>query len=132
MWSLPGGKLEMGEPALVGAQRELEEETAGWTEASIDLGRDIRWYPGTVYATDSIGDGYHYLIAQCFARLVLDSSSSTDRRRPPALQAADDAAAIGWFTRDEVHKLDREATSGVLQVIDRVEELDEKGLLPTG
>ena len=109
-----------------GAQRELDEET---TWPNDGLKASLQWYNGTICATESIGEGYHYLIAQCFAQLTIPSGTGADA--PPLLGAADDAAAVGWFTRDALKDELRDVTTpGVLLVIDRAEELSRKGLLP--
>jgi 8-oxo-dGTP diphosphatase len=125
VWSFPGGKLEYGESAVAGGVRELSEETIWKNPADWQA---LQWYNGTLCTSDSIAQGYHYLIAQCFAELIV-----TDRQALPELEPADDAAAVAWFTRTEVQVMcdSLNATPGVAHVLSRVEALSKHGLLPT-
>jgi 8-oxo-dGTP diphosphatase len=118
MWSLPGGKLEYGEGTLQGGMRELSEEVQC---AALDK---LQWYKEPLLTTDSIGQGYHYLIAHCYAHLSMDDDL-------PTLQASDDAADAGWFTINEIEGNQRQClyTPGILRVIKRMQELSTHGLL---
>jgi ADP-ribose pyrophosphatase YjhB (NUDIX family) len=94
MWSLPGGGLYFGEATLLGGMRELAEETV-WKDRLFD---ELLWYPGTVSTSDSIGDGFHYLIAHCFAECMEETF--------PDIQAADDAADADWFTKHQIRDME--------------------------
>ena len=107
-WSLPGGKLELGEETLQGAIREVQEETSLPPEA-------LCFHPNPICSTDAIiyegnddkEDGenydqnikslqYHYVISQCFAWV---SDEWTD-----CIFAQDDVLDARWFSLDEIEE----------------------------
>jgi ADP-ribose pyrophosphatase YjhB (NUDIX family) len=119
MWSLPGGKIELGESTLAAAQRELWEETRLLPH---------EWHGQPFCVSDSIHRDtttgevlYHYVIAQCFC--TLPSFQQT-------IMALDDAADAKWFTLNEMQLLQK-LTPGVIQVMKTFENMYEKGVLPT-
>jgi 8-oxo-dGTP diphosphatase len=125
-WSLPGGKIELGEETLAAGQRELTEETNLSST-------DCIWYQYPFMTTDSIfenrnGDySFHYLIAHCFAQIK-------SRNQLPMVTASDDALDAKWWTVVEIEEqlLPCNAVSKmVLGVIKRAESLYAKdNLLP--
>jgi ADP-ribose pyrophosphatase YjhB (NUDIX family) len=130
MWSLPGGKLEFGEGAVRGGVRELREEIE-WIDRGLKR-EELLWYHETVTTTDSIGEGFHYLIAHCFAEV-----SSPRAAELPAVRGADDAADAAWFSTGEIRDIcqrstegKQQVTPGLWRVIARMEELVESNLLP--
>jgi 8-oxo-dGTP diphosphatase len=85
-WSIPGGVLEVGELLRDAAVREAREETGLVVEPRELLGvydRVLRNLEQRVQ--------YHYVLIDFLCRRV-----SGD------LQAADDAAAVRWFTREDL------------------------------
>eukprot|EP00536_Pseudo-nitzschia_multiseries_P012171 jgi/Psemu1/207853/e_gw1.449.3.1 len=127
-WSLPGGKIELGENTLAAAKREVLEETQI---------RNCRWYSDTFLTTDGIVVGdekqkegkndskqydFHYVIAHCFALV-----SSSDSEETPAVMASDDALNTRWWTLKELHNLD--CSANTIKVIQTAEELRRLGFL---
>jgi ADP-ribose pyrophosphatase YjhB (NUDIX family) len=88
-WSIPGGVLEVGELVREAAMREAREETGLIVEPGELLGvydRVLRDVEQRVQ--------YHYVLIDFLCRRVAGE-----------LQAADDAAEVRWFTREELPAL---------------------------
>lgn len=82
-WSIPGGKIEPGEPALTAAAREVAEET-GLAGPAV-----LRFHQHSVTCSEAIyPPDFHYLIAH-YVALVSGRSVPV---------AGDDAAEIRWFS----------------------------------
>ena len=88
-WSIPGGVLEVGELISEAAIREAREETGLIVEPGELLGvydRVLRNLEQRVQ--------YHYVLIDFLCR-----------RTGGELQAADDAAEVRWFTREQLPPL---------------------------
>ena len=139
-WSLPGGKLDWGETALEGAQREFAEEVQLLLPPNKDKQHSdhtrVAWHPHAFTTSDALGEGYHYLIAQCFGQVVVDDADG-DNMDPPVVQATDDAKNARWIKLDELPALTNsgggtmQLTPGVERVLARAHALWQAGLLPT-
>lgn len=94
-WTVPGGRVEPGESVAEAVVRELHEETGLQVQAGALLGRlDI---PGA--DDDTVYDVVDY------AATVIGGT----------LQAADDAGAVGWFSRIEMAELP--LTAGLIEIL---------------
>ncbi len=102
-WSVPGGRVEVGESDVEATAREVLEETG----VRVRVGR----LAGTV-ERDAPAGGV-YVINDYVCEVYVDGAA--------AVRAGDDADDAGWFTPDEVRALD---TSPGL-----VEALTEWGVL---
>ena len=89
-WSLPGGKVEWGEPLRTALQREVREETG--------LGVDIR---GLIDVVELVGDESgagqrpHYVLIDFTARAAAGEAV-----------AASDATDVRWFSVEEITTLE--------------------------
>ena len=99
-WSLPGGKVELGESSLQTASRELFEET------NLSRAAGVVFVPRAISASDVIvpdsasKDGYafHYSIVQHVAFI----RAGDDALAEQAGRAQDDASDLRWFTLQEL------------------------------
>ncbi len=88
-WSIPGGVLEVGELIREAAIREAREETGLIVEPGDLLGVYDR-----ILRTAEKRVQYHYVLIDFLCRRVGGE-----------LAAADDAAEVRWFTREELPAL---------------------------
>jgi len=88
-WSIPGGVLEVGEFVREAAVREAREETGLIVEPGDLLGVYDRILHNPEQRVQ-----YHYVLVDFLCRPVGGE-----------LQAADDAAEVRWFTREELPAL---------------------------
>ncbi len=100
LWSLPGGRIELGETVAEAARREVREECGvecGPLEVFHVVDRIFRDEVGRVQ--------YHYLIVEVLARWISGEVSP-----------GSDASEAGWFPIGEISSLD--ITPGVAEVVD--------------
>lgn len=88
-WSLPGGRLELGESLADGAAREVREETG----LEVAVGPVVEVFD-RVHRDDAGGIRFHFVIVDFLCRVTGGT-----------LTAGDDAADVRWATRDEVTAL---------------------------
>jgi 8-oxo-dGTP diphosphatase len=89
-WSIPGGVLEVGEMVREAALREAREETG----LIVEPGELLGVYDRILYNAEKRVQ-YHYVLIDFLCRRVGGE-----------LLAADDAAEVRWFTREELPQLD--------------------------
>ena len=95
-WTIPGGRVEPGEPLLQAVAREVAEET----RLSVRVGELLGW-------TEHLGDRHHYVILDFLAEPV----GSTEA------VAGDDAAEVAWMTRAQLMEV--RTTDGLLPFLEQ-------------
>lgn len=88
-WSLPGGRLELGESMADGVRREVREETG----IEVEVGDVVEVFD-RIHRDVSGGIRYHFVIVDFLCRPVGGT-----------LAAGDDAADARWVARAEVAAL---------------------------
>jgi 8-oxo-dGTP diphosphatase len=107
-WSLPGGRVEPGEPVGVAVVREVSEETG----LDVVCGEFIGW-------VERIGDDHHFVILDFHATPLGERDQS-----PDTVVAGDDATAVRWVPLADVAE-----TRGLSEGL--AEFLHEHGVIPT-
>ena len=112
-WSIPGGKLELGEPTVAGGARELFEETG--LRAGIHVAMSDRSFTTSdaIYRDPNGNVLFHYLIAQLWAGVI--HPNAVERA-----QASDDVSELGWFTLSEVESGELTLGGNVGQVLQQL------------
>jgi 8-oxo-dGTP diphosphatase len=119
LWSLPGGKIELGESSLEGGQRELFEETSFEGQTSLSW-HGVFGTADSIIRNDDQSVQFHFVIALCFAQLQVVTSL-------PEVTPADDAVDAGWWSLTELATGNLPTTPGLYGYIKRAEELYQKG-----
>ena len=98
-WSIPGGRVELGEPLAAAVRREMREETG----LEVDVGPLIEVFERI--QRDEAGVRYHFVIIDYLCACVGGT-----------LCAGDDAADAVWVTSEELDQYDiRESAVAVIR-----------------
>lgn len=121
-WSIPGGKIELGESTIAAGAREIAEEV------SLDASDGVRLHPHAIGSSDAIvqdgagGLQFHYVITQLLGFCPADAVA----------RSGDDAADVRWVTLAEAEDGSIDLGGNVCMVLRRAEALLACGALELG
>jgi 8-oxo-dGTP diphosphatase len=98
LWSIPGGRVELGERLDEAVVREVGEETG----LAVVVGRWIGW-------VERIATDHHFVIHDFTATLAAGT-------RPDDAHPGDDAAELQWYEQDDLAGL-RDLVPGLLDFL---------------
>lgn len=101
LWTVPGGRVELGETLAAACVRELAEETG----LHVEVVRHVETLE-RIDRNDAGDVRYHYVIVDYLVRVVGGQ-----------LCAADDAGDAAWLAVDEIAR--RPHSAGLLPVVER-------------
>jgi 8-oxo-dGTP diphosphatase len=107
LWSIPGGRVEWGEPLAAAVVREVAEETG----LAVVAGEWLGW-------VERIDRDHHFVIHDLLVRLAAGVA-------PESARAGDDASAVRWVELDELADVE-DLVPGLLDF------LREHGVVPSG
>lgn len=98
-WTVPGGKVEFGERIVDAVKREAKEETGLDVEVLklIDVDEAI------------VGSERHYIFLNYLCK-VIDGQ----------MKASSDASGIGWFTKDELDKIELNSPVTIRRTLSKI------------
>jgi 8-oxo-dGTP diphosphatase len=102
LWSVPGGRVELGESLAAAVERELREETG----LAVRCGALVEVVERITIEGEAT---WHYVILD-FLAVVTGGGEAAN---------GDDAADVRWFAIDELEREEATLTEGLLPVIDK-------------
>lgn len=101
LWAFPGGSLNFQETALDAAKRELKEETNC-------SAKHVAFLPESTHRVLQIRSGSTHFVLLQVAGEMLREEGEQSKGIVERMKAMDDAAQLGWWTKDQVRAAEAE------------------------